>query len=211
MPHRDTMNWLDVHLRLSQGDIAAGNRIVQYFLPWVSQRLCRHRPDVDMDLAAESTENALLDYLSNPRRFDVTRGVFLGYWLWLQARGHLSRLLRRERSRQAHEQAVGVTDKNFENSLSKVSLEMAIYRGRKREETGEQLQALHNLLPRLSLYERMEVELLRCGTRFEEWVDYLGIAHLPLIDQRRKVNAEKARLKKKIRRLAQKVSACCDE
>jgi hypothetical protein len=55
--------------------------------------------------------------------------------------------------------------------------------------------------------DRAEVALWREGASFEEWVRHLRIAHLPLGEQRHRVNAEKDRLRKKLRRLVRRRGA----
>jgi hypothetical protein len=76
-----------------------------------------------------------------------------------------------------------------------------LYIGRDEEEMKEQ-QTLDGLLSRLSLHDQVGGELLRRGGLFKEWVEHLGVAHLSAFEQHCKVNGEKARLKKKLRRLA---------
>jgi hypothetical protein len=206
VPHPDATNWLDLHGRLAQGDLDAGKKIVEHFHRRLSQRLVYRRAGVDAHLAAESADIALLNYLANPGRFDPGRRVPLGYWLWVQARGHLSHLLRRERRHQSHQWTVGVGDENFEKCLSKMGLERAICKGRDDAGIEEWRQALEeSLLPRLSLFDRLGIELLRRDAPFGEWVEHLRITPLPTAERRRKVNAEKARLKKKVRRLAKRL------
>lgn len=205
MQHLDTMYWLEVHLRFTKGDFAAWKEIAAYFLPWLSQRLSYRRPDVDIHLIAESAENALLLYLDDPWRFDATRGVPLHCWLLFQARGQLSNLLRHEQSHKAKERAVGVADKIFEKKLSEMGREMTIYIGRDENEIEEQQRSLYSLLPRLSLLDRARLELLYAEAPFGEWAEQLRIAYLPTAEQHHKVNAEKQRLRKKLRRLARRL------
>jgi hypothetical protein len=202
MAHPETTDWMEVHVRYSQGDKAAWDEIAEYFLPRLTQRLCNRRSDVDPHLLAESVEDALLDYRKSPQRFDTTYGVPLGYWLWLKTRGYLSHRLRRQQRHKAKEQAVGVTDKIFEKYLSKMSREMAIYIGMGEDENRCR-QTLDRVLPRLSLRDRKGVELLSHGASFETWLKYVGNTYLPADEQRRKINAEKSRLRKKLRRLVQ--------
>jgi hypothetical protein len=121
MLHPETVNWLKVHDRCVQGDKAAWEEIVEHFLPSLSQRLFRSRPDLDRHLIVESAEEALLDYWKNPQRFDATLGVPLGCWLHILARGHQSRLLRKERAYHKKEQAIGIEDKNFAQNATILS------------------------------------------------------------------------------------------
>ena len=204
MFYPDATYWLNVHIQFTQGANVAWEEVAAYFLPQLCQSLLRRRPDVDEQLISESVENALMDYRKDPHRFDASRGAFLGYWLMIQARGHLSHLLRREKRHQAKTLALGVADKIFEKSASKMGYEMAIYRGGKEDELEEQQQFLESLLPSLSLLDRAGVEMLLHGAAFDEWVDHLGIAHLSTAEQHRNVNAGKSRIKKKLHRLARR-------
>jgi|SRR5579875_3209039 len=206
MSQPEAENWLEVHFQFMRGSENAWEKIAKYFLPCLIQRLSSCRPRVDAHLVAESAENALLDYRKSPQRFDATRSVPLGHWLLLQARGHLSNLLRRERRHWVHEKAVGVADKIFEKFLSQMGVERTIIIRRDEDETTEQRRrTLNSLLLRLNPVDRAEVELLRREkVLFEEWVAQLGIASLSTAEQHHRVNAEKARLKKKLRRLVRK-------
>ena len=200
MTQSETKDWLAVHDRLCHGDIAAKAMLTEYFLPWLSQKLLHRCFAVDAHWAIESAEDALLDYLAKPQHFDARRGLPLGYWLLLQARGHLSHRRRSEQRRRVHECALGGEGKIFSNWLSEMALKRAIYRRREKDAMEEQKQVLENALSQLSLPDRHGLELLREEASFEEWVEHLGIALLPTSEQRRKINAEKARLKKKMQR-----------
>lgn len=207
MSRPDDLYWLGTHVRFTQGDLAAWEKIAAYFLPWLRRTLSYRQLGMDEHLAAESAENALLVYRKDPQRFDATCGAPLASWLLIQARGHLSNLLRRERRHKAKEWAVGAMDEKFEKFLSEKRVEMTIHIRRDEDETQEWQRILDRLLRRLSLRDRMGVELLSRGGSFEEWIEYMGIAGLPTNEQRQRVNMEKTRLTKKLRRLA---ARCCN-
>ncbi|HLI62938.1 MAG TPA: hypothetical protein VKV05_06035 [Terriglobales bacterium] len=57
----------------------------------------------------------------------------------------------------------------------------------------------------LKPHDRAGVELLCAGAGCERWIQHLGIEYLLSEEQRRKINAEKDRLKKKLKRWAQKM------
>lgn len=191
--------------RLRHGDAQALCKICCPLLNPLERMLGQAKPSIEKAMVAESAEDALLDYLSRPERFDPSRGVPLLRWLFIQARGHLSNKLRQKRSRQQHERPVGVRGEQFEKFVSEMSHEMTTYQGKEKEALAEERLVLDNLVMRLSFDDREEVALLRRGASFKEWVQLLGIDNYPAEVQHKKINAEKDRLKKKLKRWAQKM------
>jgi hypothetical protein len=203
MPYHDADYWVAVHDLIIYGDMRARDEIYS-LLPLLIRLLSRKHPH-DRDEAAESAEDAVLDYLSEPERFDPCRGCALVTWLAIQARGHMSHLLRKKASREKHEKAVGIAEKIFEEKMSEMGVGMAISKGRDEDKTEEWRQELDDLLRMLNPCDCDGVLLLRRDAPIEEWVQHLHIEDLPVEEQRHRINREKDRLKKKLRRLAQRM------
>lgn len=203
MSLHDAGYWMTVHDRVCRSDGQAREEFCS-LLPVLTGLLCRKHPK-KRDEAAESAEDALLGYLSDPTRFDPCRGCSLVTWLAIQAWGHLSHRLRREQRHRVHEKAVGIAEKIFEEKMSEVDVERAIYRGGDGDEIGAWRQKLDKMMWMLAPCDRGEVYLLRRGASCEEWVRHLHVEDLPTKEQCHRINIEKDRLKKKLRRLARKM------
>ncbi len=203
MSHPDANYWMAMHERACHGDMQACDEICS-LLPSLTRMLGRKHPR-DQEEAAESVEEALLKYLSAPERFDPCRGCTLVTWLAIQARGHMSHRLRKKASRQKHEKVVGVAERIFEEKLSEMGVEMAICKGRYEHKIEEWRQKMDDLLQMLKPCDCNRVALLRRHAPCEEWVQHLHIEDLPEEEQRYTINREKDRLKKKLRRLAQRM------
>lgn len=74
-----------------------------------------------------------------------------------------------------------------------------------REEAERRKEALDAIVADLNPHDRAGVDLLRTSASREEWLRHLGIERLPEKEQQRKVNVEKDRLKKKLKRRAEKM------
>lgn len=74
-----------------------------------------------------------------------------------------------------------------------------------REEVERERNVLDAVVEHLDPRDRAEVQLLRAGDSREEWVRYLGVEDMPRQKQQRKVDAEKDRLMKKLKRRVQKM------
>jgi hypothetical protein len=169
------------------------------------QRLAGRYRHVDEHLLDGSIEDAILHHLAHPECFASDRGIPLQFYLEMWTRSYLSRRLRTEKRRQQHERTVGISGEIFEKIVSEMRAERSIYLQRDREELADQREALDAIVALLNPYDRAGVELLRAGASREEWIRHLGIGSLPQMEQQRKVNVEKDRLKKKLKRWAQKM------
>jgi hypothetical protein len=181
------------------------------------QKLRRRYGRIDQHLLEESIEDALMHYRNYPEKFDATRGVPLLSYLELWTCHYLDKRLQRVKRRRKHEKAAGVSDKIFEKIVSEMRARGGIYIGKEStEEEAEQLreeaerwkEVLDALLALLNPHDRAGVDLLRIGASREEWIRHLRIEHLPQKEQQRKVNVEKDRLKKKLKRWARKIQGC---
>jgi RNA polymerase sigma-70 factor, ECF subfamily len=92
MPSQSDLKELGERLHrqlLAQANLTAPSRIAEVFLPELTIRLQRSFPTVgDRHLIASCAEDALLDYLERPEKFDPGRGSLLTY-LGLLARSRL--------------------------------------------------------------------------------------------------------------------------
>jgi hypothetical protein len=198
------------HAQVDMSDPA----VLAYLLVGLHQKLSKKFNHVDEHLLDGSIDDALLRHLRCPERFDASRDVPLSYYLELWIRSYLDMKRRRVSRRRKHEKAAGVSDKVFEKILSETRGGGCIYLGKnrtdeegeeQREEAERRKEAFDTLVARLNPHDRAGVELLRTGASHEEWVQHLGIVSLPQSAQRRKVNLEKDRLKKTLKRWAQKM------
>lgn len=191
------------------------------FLHWqayLRQRYIRRNSHVDAHLLDESIQDALLNYRDHPERFDASRGS-LTHYLWLRTRHYLDKQLQKEKRHRQREKAVGVSEKEFEKIVSEVRVRGGIYLGKdgkaqeaeeRQEESVKRDKILWEILPLLPSYDRCGVYLFLLRASREEWVEHLRIEHLPREEQQDRVNREKERLRKKLKRRAQKMQGGLD-
>lgn len=198
------------HLRLDPSKLAD----VAPTMASLRQNFKRKYNSVDEHLLEESIEHAVLHYVADPDCFDASRGVPLPYYLWLWSRSYLDKRLRKNKRRRMHEKAVGVSEKEFEKIMSGNRGGTGIYLGKDEngqeiEEREEELERARSILdvivPGLDPYNQAAVQLLRDGASGAEWVRRLGIEYLPRKRQQRRIDAEKDRLRKLLRRKAEKM------
>lgn len=198
-----------LHDQIDWSDPASIAALQNYLRSKLSRRYSR----IDEHWLEASIEDALLHYRDHPEQFDASRGVPLSYYLWLRTRHYLDKLLQKVKRRRQHEKTAGVSEKNFEKIVSEAKGTGGIYLGKykteqdteeRREEGERRRQALDAVVADQTPHNRAGVELLRTGASREEWVRHLRIECLPQKDQQDKVNAEKDRLMKKLRRWARK-------
>lgn len=89
--------------RLVGGDREAAEQFTAALLPYLIRRVRRRFPRAPGDLRADAVEDALLDHLRRPARFDCSRGVPLEGYLFHTARRNLANSLDGERRRKARE------------------------------------------------------------------------------------------------------------
>lgn len=181
------------------------------WLDYLRQKLRTGYSGVIEDLLEAAIVDALVHYERHPECFDASRGS-LSCYLWWRARHYLDKQLQKEKCHCKHEEAAGVSDKDFEKTVSEVRGRRGIDIGResseeegedRREEAKRRKAVLYALLPLLNSHDRCGVYLFFLGASREEWVEHLGIEHLPQKEQHRKVNRKKERLIKKLKRRAQ--------
>lgn len=188
--------------------------VMAYVVADLHQELSGRYRHVDEQLLVESIEDAVLHLLARPELFDASRGVPRSFYLKLWVRSYLDKKLRKEKRHRQHEKAAGVSEKIFEKIVSEVGSGRGIYLGRDRseqeeeereEEVERERKNLDAIVARLNPCDQVRVQLLRVGASREEWVGQLEIEDMPLKEQQGKVNAEKDRLMKKLKRRAQKM------
>lgn len=203
MPHLEIINWSHLHSQCSEGDTAAWEEIAEHFLEWLSQNFCYRRPDVDSHLIIESAEDVLLDYQKRPQRFDPAFGITLGCWLYIQTRGRLSNILRRDRAYRRNVEAIGVGDEEF----AKVAHKMSRKRQRNNYYLIEENQQTYcteeqrQFLVAFSPEERAALILLQERSPQDEWILLLGLEALDEAEQVRRIHRAKERIRKKRQRM----------
>lgn len=199
---------------LDDQDDLSDPAVMAHVLADLHQKLSGKYRHIDEQLLGESIENAVLHLLARPERFDASRGVPWSFYLKLWVRSYLDKQLRKEKRHRQHEKAAGVSEKIFEKIVSGVGSGRGIYLGRDRseqedeereEEVERERKVLDAIVAQLNPCDQAEVQLLRVGASREEWVRQLGIEDMPRKEQQRKVDAEKDRLMKKLKRRAQKM------
>ena len=98
----DATELLRLHVRLLDGDIAAGTAIAAALLKVCPSDLLRRWPRIDPALAQDSVERAVLSYLANPRSFDLTKGRLQSF-IQRAAERNLIDMLRVEAARRARD------------------------------------------------------------------------------------------------------------
>src|SRR5438874_9018475 len=72
----------EMHLQLVTGDASVANEIATLALSSLRPQLRHAFPRVGTEILIEACEDAILDYLRCPQRFDVARGVPLAAYLY---------------------------------------------------------------------------------------------------------------------------------
>jgi hypothetical protein len=181
--HRDLHN---------QASLTVTSRIAEVFLPELTLRLQRSFPNVgDRHLIASCAEDALLDYLGRPERFDPARGTLLTY-LRLLARSRLLNELGRKDS-----VAVDPAETVYETASEADWDESA--------RLGE-LEAERRIEEKLRLIitdpaDREVLELMLEGVReTSAYAAVLGITDRTAAEQQRVVKQHKDRVRKRVQR-----------
>jgi DNA-binding response OmpR family regulator len=178
-----------LHARARLGDEDAREQVLTQALPDLTRRLQRRFRRAPRDLVVDAVEDALLDYVSDPSRFDMTRDMPLLAFLLQAARRNLINRLQSERrwhdrqNRYATDAAARTADCG----------------------PGEGAE-LWQTLPANDLTkddgERQAFELWRRGERRTgAFATVLGLSDRPLPEQVQGVKRFKDRLIKRIRRL----------
>jgi hypothetical protein len=90
---------LALHERFVGGEQEAGEQFVERLLRYLVGRLGQRFPRAPVDLRTDAVEDALLDHLRRPDRFDRSRGIPIEAYLSFTAGRNLSNSLDREQRR----------------------------------------------------------------------------------------------------------------
>jgi CheY-like chemotaxis protein len=183
-----------LHERLCGGDGMAVAPLAAALLPELERRLRRRFPHGDGHLLAEAAEDAFLDYVRRPARFDPGRGVALEEYLFEVACRDVV-----DRQRSEGRRRVGETE------YARVVFDQPIRAGVEHFEIRHDLEVLLSTLADEGVVagqtERRALRLLMEGERSPEvWARVLGVAGRPAEEQRREVKRLKDRLLRRLRR-----------
>lgn len=196
---------LALHRRLVRGDLESYEEIPKLLFPRLTTALLRHcGGKFDRDIIESAIDEALVEYVREPGKFDPRRKVPLEAFLLMAANRNVANTLRSERRRK-HRERKAIKDKLI-SQKEKISVELELSAGniiQSERETATQ-RILASVLPVLSNSKDNQVfQLMLRGVR--EQVSYagvMGITDLPLSEQRRRVKRAKARITKFLRRHA---------
>lgn len=190
---------LDLHRRLLEQDETASAELAQRFLAsligWLTERNSR----IHADLIEEAAGDAILALIRNPQSYQPQRGGLEAY-LRMSAQGDLRNILQREARH--HDQRISWSAVELFDQAGKYlgrdddpSLSLRL----EEERTEQMAQIPDEVLVDLCETDRRVVELLLAGERkTAAYAEVMGIATLPLEDQRRCVKRTKDRLQKRI-------------
>lgn len=187
-----------LHEHVLNGSAAAVETITQRLLSMLCQELRRSFPRTPGDIRAEAAEDAILEYLRNPHRFDVSRGVPLERFLFRAAWRNAVNLVRSEKTRSAREARYAALVPVHREPAAEIDAfhsHVAQHWGRLLDKTIEKRHRGAVLL------------WLRGERRTAILASALGWASLPAVEQRRQIKRLKDRLRKRIRRACQKVTS----
>jgi|DewCreStandDraft_1066081.scaffolds.fasta_scaffold13459_3 hypothetical protein len=200
-----------LHARLLAGDPTAPAELAETSLPRLVARLGRYYKNVDPQLLESAAIDAVLDLAMHPHRYDPARGRLASYLL-MAARRDLLNALQRTQRRAAHERPLTVIDpsagdvelaspaRNLRASEADDPLELLI----QREAADPRLMAA--IREQCDEREWAVFQLLLDGEdRTAAYAQVLGIPHLSPREQAQEVKRVKERLKKRARRLVQRL------
>lgn len=182
--------------RLMAGDPEAAEQFTAEFLPYLTRRLRRRFPRAPGDLRVDAVEDALLDHLRRPGRFDRSRGVPLEGCLFHASCRNLANSLDGERRRKARELRYA------SETPSTVAADVAPEPG------ADAMMTLLMSTAAASSTEERAAKLWLSGERSTSALaEALQITELPITEQRTEVKRFKDRVVKRIlRRLSHKSS-----
>ena len=138
--HEQAGDLAALHESLVSGDLEARNRAAAILLNIVVVRLSRRQPHLDPHLIHEAVEDAILNYLNDPRRYDPTRAALITFICMVAFRNVID-LLRKSTTR-----------RRYENEVA--SLTSTIVNGRQDERSLVRLKSLYSQLARTDAERR---------------------------------------------------------
>jgi hypothetical protein len=193
-----------VHQRLIAGEPDAPSDLIALLLDPLIASLARKFPTLpDPNLIVDAATDSLFRFVQDPSHFHPQRGTLWNY-LVMDALGDLRNTWKKERRRLNREQAFDPVAHDRPDGNSDV--EGAIIRKLAPDglpEGADVSELIAQLRARITNPQDWQVVLLMAGgeRRTEAYAHVLGIAHLPLADQRRRVKQAKDRLRVMLKRL----------
>ena len=195
----DATEDLALHLRLLAGDATAPEECVRRWFAALIKRLSASYSDIaaaDEDLVQMAAEEALLNYIDQPERFDPQRSA-LDTYLFFSARGDLLNLWKQEKRWR---------DKTYSLERNE-AVELSLVAGNNTEEEAILAVATAAALPLLlaafpTQQDRELLLLMLAGERkTAAFVAILGLENEPEKEQRRIVYQTKDRISKRLSRI----------
>jgi hypothetical protein len=194
---------LALHRRLLGGDATASADVAVAFLePLISWLLTSRRFGVSVDTCIEAAEDAVIALVKSPVSFNPERGLGLGAYLRMSARGDLKNLLQRENRHRQNQISLEIVEHSPQarKYLAKdddPSLPLRIHE----EIQGATAEIVSPAREGLSEGESQALDLLlQRERRTAAYALVLGLDHLPKKAQRAEVKRVKDKLKKRIQR-----------
>jgi len=179
-----------LHARLSHGDTSAVDELARRFIDALPKHLRRRYRRAPIDLVTDACEDAILNYLARPHKYDPSFGVPLGTFLLLAADRNLRNLLEADRRRRSRETRYATQCNNYltpanpfriaDPDVGSVQLVLSAI------EPGPEREAL--------------IAWMRGERRTTAFALTLNLSHLPTSEQRREVKRFKDRMIKRLGR-----------
>jgi len=192
----DAQLLLALNKRLLEGDRVASAELTQILLPRLIREMQGKFPKTDHHLVSDGVTDALLDYCARPTVFDWKRGVPLDRFLAKAGWRNIANLLRGEARRKVRE-AVSA-ELTAEDVVELYPASGNPFQNEQLD-AKQELEKLAHLLPNET--DRKLLDLKAMGERrTERFAQIMGIAHLPIEQQRREVKKAKDRIDKVLER-----------
>ncbi len=174
-----------LHDRFVRGELEAGEQFASQLLGYLVRRLGRRFPHAPFDLRADAAEDALLDHLHRPDRFDRSRKIPIEAYLSYAACRNLANSLDSERRRKEREA-------RYASEVPSIVLAEDVPERKPAE-------ALITTIAAASSAEKRALELWLGGERrTTALAEALGIEGLPTLQQRSDVKRFKDRVLKRL-------------
>ncbi|GBD14702.1 hypothetical protein HRbin25_00583 [bacterium HR25] len=196
----------ELHRRLLAADPTAPSEVFHHFHGPLTRRLRARFPQADEDTVHDAVVEAIMSYVKNPSRFDPGRSSLLTY-LTMVARGDLLNALAKEARRQRR--LVSLESVAQGGQPGNIMVDAP---GDGPEGSLEASRSLRYLLEHLPDPTDRQVLglMLRGERRTEPYARVLGLGDLSLPQQRAAVKRHKDRLKKRMRRLLERLDGAKD-
>lgn len=193
-PERDALRAL--HERLLSGERLASEELSRFVLPALVDELVRRLPRVDEHLIRDGVIDAVLEYCTDPQRFDAGRGVPLDRFLATAAWRNVDNLLVAERRRKQREREAGAKNREADVGLDPLARNIQQEEQRAAE---QKRQALFAALK--TQQDRDMLALWLDGVKdTREYARVLNITQLPFEQQKGEVYRNKERIIRFLRR-----------